>query len=95
MQKSKLKQDEQNKKDIFKIYNISIQEYSQLKNFRKYLIDLNKEIIWWHKKKNRQQTLINPKLKNKNDQKIFGNVEELIGTVSSGKNNYQWCLIIL
>lgn len=79
MQKSKLNQDEQNKKDISFLYNYKTQEYNKLNNLRKYYTDLDKEISWWQiKNSKKQKDIIKARLKVTKDQYIYGNVEEIL-----------------
>lgn len=79
MYNTKIKQDNQNKNEIFELYYQRIQANSKLKELKKYLTDLNKEIGLWQKREYQKQIELNV---TKEKQKTFGNVENVLFTVS-------------
>lgn len=88
LHKTKIKQDDQNKYEIFELCNQRIQANSKLKKLKNYLTDLNKEIGLWQKREYKKQIELNL---TKEKQKIFGNVEDILSAVSSNNKHYFNC----
>lgn len=88
LHKTRIKQDDQNKYEIFELCNQRIQANSKLKKLKNYLTDLNKEIGLWQKREYKKQIELNL---TKEKQKIFGNVEGILSAVSSNNKHYFNC----